>query len=165
MKGLSAQKAECRRVKEAFINNNFVNDLKIALQILVPINRLIVKYQSDKVPVSEVLPDFHALPEEFQRLYASNFVTEDELNYLVMLTSKCFPFMFVVAPGLSYMLDLQNLGHGLPVLSHLNLENTLFESPEDKVTPSNASQYELLYMQYTMCFIAASHQKNEKLFQ
>jgi hypothetical protein len=89
---LSAQKAECRRVKEAFINYNFVNDLKSALQILIPIDRLIVKYQSDKVPVSEVLPDFHALPEEFQRLYAANFVTEDELNYLVMLTAKCIPF-------------------------------------------------------------------------
>jgi hAT family C-terminal dimerisation region len=72
--------------------------------------------------------------------------------------------MFVVAYSLSYMLDPCNLGHGLPALSHHNLENTLFESPEDKVMPSNASQREFLYMQYTKLFIATSQQKNKMLF-
>ena len=43
VKGLSAQKAECRGVKEAFSNINFVKDMKTAVQILVPIDRLIVK--------------------------------------------------------------------------------------------------------------------------
>ena len=31
VKGLSTQKAECKRVKETFSNNNFVKDLKTAL--------------------------------------------------------------------------------------------------------------------------------------
>jgi hypothetical protein len=69
--------------------------------------------------------------------------------------------MFGVAHSLSYMLDPCNLGHSLPTLSCHNLENTLFESPDDKVTPSNTSQHELLYMQYTKLFIATSQQKNE----
>jgi hypothetical protein len=131
-------------------------DLKIALQILIPVDRLILKYQSDNVPVYEVMPGFHALPEEVQKLYAANLVTEDELNYLVMLTAKHFQFMFSVAHGLSDMLDPHNLGHSLSTLSYHNLEITLFESPEDKVTPSNASQHELLYMKYTKYFIATS---------
>ena len=63
---MSAQKGECKRVKEAFSNNKFVKDLKTAFQILIPLDRLIVKYQSDKVPVSETMPDILALPEEFQ---------------------------------------------------------------------------------------------------
>ena len=62
------------------------------------------------------------------------------------------------------MLDPWNLGHSLPTLLCHNLENTLFGSPEDKVTPSNTSQHELLYMQYTKFFIATSQQKNEMLF-
>ena len=164
VKGLSAQKAECRRVKEAVSYNNFVMDLKSALQTLMPIDRLIVEYQTDKVPVSKVLPDLHALPKEFQRLRAANLLTEDELNYLVTLAAKLFQFLFGVAHDLSYMLDLQHHGHGLPTLSCHNLENTLFESPEDNVTPSNDSQCELLYMQYTKIFIIVSQQKNEKLF-
>ena len=66
VKCLSTQKGECKRVKEAFSNNKFVKDLKTAFQILIPLDRLIVKYQSDKVPVSETMPDILALPEEFQ---------------------------------------------------------------------------------------------------
>ena len=66
--------------------------------------------------------------------------------------------------GLSYILDPRSLGHSLPTLSCHNLENTLFETHEGKVTPSNASQHELLYMQYTKYFIVTSQQKNEKLF-
>ena len=79
-------------------------------------------------------------------------------------SAKHFQFMFGVAHGLSYVLDPPNLAHGLPTWSCHKLENTLFESPEDKVTPSNASQHELLYMQYTKYFIATSQHKNEKLF-
>ena len=114
--------------------------------------------------MSEVLKDSHALPKEFQKLYAANLVTGDELNYLVKLVAKCFQFMSGMAHGLSYMLDLHNLGHGLPALSHHNLENTLFESPRDNVTPSNDAQYELPYMYYTKFFIAASQQKKENPF-
>ena len=62
------------------------------------------------------------------------------------------------------MLDPCNLGHSLPTLSCHNLKNILSETPEDKVTPSKASQHELLCMQYTKCLIARSQQKNEKLF-
>ena len=62
------------------------------------------------------------------------------------------------------MLDPCNLGHGLPILLCHSLENTLFESPEDKVMPSNASQHELLCMQYPKFFIVTSQQKNKKLF-
>ena len=114
--------------------------------------------------MSEVLPDFHALPKEIQKLYAANLMTGDELNYLVKLVAKCFQFMSGMAHGLSYMLDLHNLGHGLPALSHHNLENTLFESPGDYVTPSNNSQHELPYMHYTKFFIAASQQNKENPF-
>jgi hypothetical protein len=153
-----------RSNQEVIRINNFVKDLKTALQILVPVDRLIVKYQFDKVPVSDVLPDILALPEEFQKLYATNLVTENELNYLVLLTVRHFQFMFGVAHGLSYMLDPCNLGHSLPTLSCHNLENTLFESPEDKVTPLNDSPCDLLYMKYTKYLIATSQQKNEMLF-
>ena len=62
------------------------------------------------------------------------------------------------------MLDPCNLGHSMPTLSCHNLENTLFETHEGKMTPSNASQHELLYMQYNTFLIVTSQQKNEKLF-
>ena len=166
-KGSSAQKAERKRVKEVVSDDNFVENLKKALKILVPIDRLIVKYQSDKVPVSEVLPDFHSLPGEFETFHAANLLTDGECQYLVMLAAKRFQFMFGVAHGLSYMLDPCFLGQHLPstgVAARLNLENTLFETPEDDTTPCNDARRELLYTQYTKFFIAASAQKNQNSF-
>jgi hypothetical protein len=51
VKGLCAQKDEFRIVKGVFSNNIFIKALKTALQILVTIDRLIVKYQSDNVKI------------------------------------------------------------------------------------------------------------------
>jgi len=50
----------------------FVNNLRKAL---APIDVLIVKYQSDKVPIFEVMPDFHNLPEEYKKVMSSSIIT------------------------------------------------------------------------------------------
>jgi hypothetical protein len=53
----------------------FVKNLRKILAILAPIDALIVEYQSNKVPISEVMPDFHNLPEEFKKVMSSNIIT------------------------------------------------------------------------------------------
>ncbi len=63
----------------------FVNNLRKALAILAPIDSLIIKYQSDKVPISEVMPDFHNLSEEYKKVMSSNIITCQEFEYLVVL--------------------------------------------------------------------------------
>jgi soluble cytochrome b562 len=65
VQGTATQKAERTKVRETITNADFVDNLNKSLVILRPIDRLIVKYQSDKVPISDVMPDFHHLPNEF----------------------------------------------------------------------------------------------------
>jgi len=66
-------------------DDTFVNNLRKALTILAPIDALIVKYQSDKVPIFEVMPDFHNLPEEYKKVMSNNIITCQEFEYLVVL--------------------------------------------------------------------------------
>jgi hypothetical protein len=63
----------------------FVNNLRKSLAILAPIDVLIVKYQSDKVPISKVMPNFHNLPKEYKKVMSSNIITRQEFEYLVVL--------------------------------------------------------------------------------
>ncbi len=86
-------------------NNAFVNNLRKAFAILAPINALIIKYQSDKVPISEVMPDFHNLPKEYKKVMSNKIITRQEFEYLVVLAQGRFQFMYDVAHDLSYLLD------------------------------------------------------------
>ncbi len=113
IKGKTAQKKERQDVKDTITDSNFVTLLKKAIAILEPINVLIVKYQSDKVPISEVLPDFHKLPQEFSQLLDNRIIDDQELAYLCKSCASRFQFMYGNAHGLSYMLDPWFIGKGL----------------------------------------------------
>ena len=93
IKGTAVQQVECQKVKDVITSNQFVVKLKKALVTLVLLDRLIVKYQSDKVPISKVMPDFHTLPKEFKMLLDSHIFTQSEFEYLVSIAHSRFLFM------------------------------------------------------------------------
>ncbi len=124
----------------------FVNNLRKALAILAPIDALIIKYQSDKVPISEVMPDFHNLPKEYKKVMSSSIITRQEFEYLVVLAQRRFQFMYGVAHGLLYLLDPQHIGDGLPADPRSSLEEVLINNPVDDVTPINDGRKEKLYI-------------------
>ena len=87
--------------------------LKKSLQILATTDTLIVKYQSDAIPVSEVMPDFHALPTHFKRLVKDRYVSAEEGYYMINLTTRSFRFVYGKAYGLAYLLDPRFVCKGL----------------------------------------------------
>ena len=75
------------KINAIISNNEFVSSLKKCLAILSPIDLLIVKYQSDRVPVSEFLPDFNDLPAAFTSLQRDGgLISDRELSYIIELS-------------------------------------------------------------------------------
>jgi hypothetical protein len=85
VQGTSAQKNERSKIKEIVTDDTFVNNLRKAFAILASIDTLIVKYQYDKVPIFEVMPNFHNLPEEYKKVMSNNIIRRQEFEYLVVL--------------------------------------------------------------------------------
>jgi hypothetical protein len=164
VQGTSSHKSERSKIKEIVTNDAFVNNLHKALAILAPIDALIIKYQFDKVPISEVMPNFHNLPEEYKKVMSNNIITRQEFEYLVVLAQRRFQFMYRVAYGLSYLLDPRHIGDELPVDLRSNLEEVLINSPVDDVTPIDDGRKEKLYIQFTVYFISVTKERQANSF-
>lgn len=146
------------------MKDDFVKNLKTSLAILKLIDLLNVKYRSDSIPISEVMPDFHGLPARFERVYCCRIISKQKREYLIQLTKKSFQSMYSVAHGLVYLLDPVLLKEGLPVKKRLTLEDILINTPEDDITSINEDRKEQIYVEYTRFIILAMQEKTSKSF-
>jgi hypothetical protein len=157
--GTVKQKAVRQHLRDIVTKDNFICLLEKALKILEPINALIVKFQSDSVPVSEVVTAFNNIPNEFQSLTA--WLTAAEIKYLKQLASNRFEFMYGDAHGMGYLLDPRFVGDGLPAEIRRQVEDLLVSIPEDGKTASTEERKMELHDQLTRYVIAALREKNE----
>lgn len=163
--GSAAQKAEKLRVKNTVIHDDFIPNLRKALAILGPLDCLIVKYQSDKVPISEVIPDFKSIVIKYEKLCRSEIIDQAEYDYLVFLTNYRFEFMSSEAHGLSCILDPRYLGSYLSPATRLELEDILVNTPIDDDDPGDDERKEKLFVQMTEYLIAAAQEKETNSFR
>jgi Protein of unknown function (DUF 659)/hAT family C-terminal dimerisation region len=159
IQGTALQRKERTNVYATVTGEGFVESLKKSLAILCPIDRLIVKYQSDKVPISEVTSDFNGLPVEFGKLLHDNVITDEEQVCLCALARRRYDFMYGQAYGLSYLLDPRFLGEKLSWQTRRDLEHLLVNTPADDTTPVDDRRKELVSLEYANFKIAAEKER------
>jgi len=158
--GSRKQKEERQRLKDIVVKDDFVNNVKKALKILEPIDEQIVKFQSDAVPVSEVVTAFNQLPIKFAEM--TDRLTSAEIKYLQELTAARYSLIYGDAHGIGYLLDPRFIGEGLPADNRRALEDLLISIPENDATASTEERKMMLYDNLTKYVIAAVREKNEK---
>jgi Protein of unknown function (DUF 659)/hAT family C-terminal dimerisation region len=157
--GTAKQKEERQRLKDIIVKDEFISNLKKALRILEPIDELIVKFQSDAVPVSEVVTSFNRLPIKFAEMV--DILTQHEIKYLKDLAVARFQLIYGDAHGIGYLLDPRFIGEGLPADDKRALEDKLMSIPADDSTAVTEERKMTLYDQLTKYFITALREKNE----
>lgn len=63
------------------------------MAILDPLDKLIKKYQSDSVPLSEVVSDLLQLPEAYHVLLTKNVLKREEYHFVIQQINERFDFL------------------------------------------------------------------------
>ena len=166
----AAQKAERAKVRNIIMSHEFVKNLYKTIAILRPIDALIVKYQLDKVPISDVWPDLHLFPSCFTEVFNQHQISARELEYLISLSHSRFEFMYGIGHGMAYLLDPLHLVTDLPSHIRKDVEDQLCSMPAELSVPpppsfdSHAHQKKI-FMQYTSFLIDAMAEKSGDTFR
>jgi len=83
--GMPKLKEERQRLKDIVAKDDFVSNFRKALKILEAIDEETVKFQSDAVPVSEVVTAINQLPVKFAEMI--DILTSAETKYLQELAA------------------------------------------------------------------------------
>ena len=124
-------------------------NLKKCLRILEPIDRLIVYFQSDAVPVSDVYDSFLKLPSQFETTEMKAFLDTDEIQYLQKLARSQFEFMYGDAHAIGYLLDPRYMGEGLELNHKEELEEFIVNFPLSKDHKNNDVEREEVFKELT----------------
>jgi hypothetical protein len=91
-----------QKLHDIVVDKQFQPMLKTALKILEPIDLLITKYQSDKIPISDVYNDFELLKS---LAFVGIPLSVSQKTKIKELIDERWEFMYNIAHGIGYLLD------------------------------------------------------------
>jgi hypothetical protein len=121
---LTAKQKEGRyAIQKIVMHNDFLNNLRKVKSILEPIDSLIVKFQNNNVPISEV---YHQFMELKHKMLDNILLNTVEHNYILNMISRRWEFMYTIdVHGIAYMLDPRYHGEKFTTQELSNIRNNL----------------------------------------
>ncbi|OAF63731.1 hypothetical protein A3Q56_08563 [Intoshia linei] len=101
--GMLKQKVGKTNIKLFICSKDFIHNLKKSLEILEMIDKQLIKFQNDKVPISDVFYTFKFANVENVKLLKK--INNEEKDYLLYLNDKKFEFMCGEAHRMGFLLD------------------------------------------------------------
>ena len=160
------QKTVRRDIKDIISDVSFVPRLKKGLEILRPIDQLIVEFQSDSVPVSYVYEAFITLQTRYDENQASetSLLTENEVNFIKQLIKERFQFIYGDAHGIGYLLDPRYIGEKMDPKLKSEIEDFLIQFPVES-SDEVQDQKQAIYTELLDYIVAASSEKKSNTFR
>jgi hypothetical protein len=134
-----------------------VTNLLKAIAVLQPFDRLIVKYQSDKVPLSEVLHDFLCLEDTFEELTTAKAITKTERDFILDQVRARQQFLIADPHAIAYVLDPRYCGE--------KLSQTARRQAEACVCGVDPTQSEEMYKEFSGFLIHCKQEKKLNSFR
>lgn len=136
-----AGKATRRALKTLVEDPAFITKLTKIVAVCAPINRLIVKYQSDKHPLSAVYRDMvYELPAQYDLVTQLDTA---EREYVVKRITKRWEFLAADCHGMAYVLDPKWAGADLAMPKMSAIESNIFKwTPSPITDPELRDDYE-----------------------
>ena len=136
-------KEERENLKKLVIEG-FSQKLNFALALLEPIDKYLVIFKADGVPLSDVYDCMNVkLPQYFKDMKLSR----DELTYVLNCCNLRFELIYGVSHEIAFLLDPRFIGEGMTPTIKKKTENFIIEFPVDDINPPTDERKEKLYQQ------------------
>lgn len=143
--GTKKQKEKRAFIRDIILDKDFLNHVNLAIAMCNPIDKLIKKYQSDTVPLSEIYQDFVNLTVPYNNMDA---LDDDAKTFMRDAIMARYELMEGKAHRFANILDPRFLGDGMEPDELKEAEDELFVFPDEN-GKTNEARAKKLFVSYS----------------